>query len=551
MKTIEGALLKRAFFGAYKKLEEKKEEVNRLNVFPVPDGDTGTNMSLTMKSAVAKIQEVEGNSIPKIGKALGTGSLMGARGNSGVILSQLCRGVADALHDVDKIGVLELVKVLSCATEMAYKAVMKPTEGTILTVARSMSTYAEAHQNDFEETDTFLRAVLNEGNRVLALTPTMLKALEEAGVVDAGGQGLLYLLTGFIEVLTGEEVSVETVQFSSRAQGIDEPRLKEDAEVVYGYCTEFFIRTDGSKYLDFRSEIEPLGDSIVCIGMDDVIKTHIHTNHPGKVLELALARGYLMDVKIDNMRLQHQHRLLSQEEEQQIDRAAAVTPEEPSQPMKPYGFVSVSLGEGFDTIFRDLMVDEVVSGGQTMNPSTKDLFDAVSKVNAETVFILPNNKNIILAAEQVDALSEKRVLVIPTRSIPQGFTALFHFDESLSPEENAEQMQESLQTVRTGQLTYAIRDAESDGLSIKKGDYIGLLDDRIVRTSHALDELLEDMIAQYIDEETTLITVYSGQDADAAMTKKLEAKLQAQYEDIDVEFVEGSQPTYYYIFSLE
>nr|WP_072514210.1 DAK2 domain-containing protein [Ndongobacter massiliensis] len=551
MKTIEGALLKRAFFGAYKKLEEKKEKVNRLNVFPVPDGDTGTNMSLTMKSAVAKIQEVKGDSIPKIGKALGTGSLMGARGNSGVILSQLCRGVADALREVEKIGVPELVSVLSRATEMAYKAVMKPTEGTILTVARGMSRYAEEHQNEFEEIDALLRAVLQEGNRVLALTPTMLKALEEAGVVDAGGQGLLYLLTGFLEVLTGREVSVETVEFSSRAQGIAEPRLKEDAEVAFGYCTEFFIRTDGSQYLDFRAEIEPLGDSIVCIGMDDVIKTHIHTNHPGKVLELALARGYLMDVKIDNMRLQHQHRLLSQEEEQQIGREAAVMSEKPSQPMKAYGFVSVSLGEGFDTIFRDLMVDEIVSGGQTMNPSTKDLYDAVSRVNAKTVFILPNNKNIILAAEQVDALSEKRVLVIPTRSIPQGFTALFHFDESLSPEENAAQMQDSLQTVRTGQLTYAIRDAESDGVSIRKGDYIGLLDDHIVQTNSALDQLLEDMITQFVDEETTLITVYSGKEANPTMTKRLEAKLQAQYDDIDVEFVEGAQPTYFYIFSLE
>ncbi len=547
MIILDGALFQRALYGAYKKLNEKKEEVNRLNVFPVPDGDTGTNMSLTMKSAAAQIERVKDLHVASVGKALGNGSLMGARGNSGVILSQLCRGISEAVKDKQTIVTSDIAAILGKATEMAYKAVMKPTEGTILTVARSMSEFAAANVSHYTEIEDFLRAILTEGNRTLAKTPDMLKALKDAGVVDAGGQGLLYLVAGFLETLTGEMTDEILLPREEAAKSVSFDADPEDSDIRFGYCTEFFIRTRGDDYLAFRGEIEGLGDSIVCIGMDDVIKTHIHTNHPGKVLELALKRGALMDIKIDNMRLQHQHRLLTEKEEAQLGQEPTAS----MKPNKPYGFVAVSLGAGFDSIFKDLMVDELVSGGQTMNPSTQDLLEAVNRVAADTVFIFPNNKNIIMAAEQVDALTEKRVIVIPSRSIPHGFTALLQFDESATPEENAEAMTESLNTVQIGQITYSIRDTEMDDLVIHEGDLIGLMNGHIVRVGQNAEELVQQLVGAYVTDEHSLITVYSGEDVQEEQAQKLMEALRSQWPEYDVEYERGDQPTYYYIFSIE
>lgn len=558
MNSIDAALLKRGILAAYHKLDEMKDEVNRLNVFPVPDGDTGTNMSLTMKSAAAQISGVGENSVGAVGKALGTGSLMGARGNSGVILSQLCRGVSEALKGKTVFYTADVAYIFSKATEMAYKAVMKPTEGTILTVARMMSEYAEANSARHTEIEPFLEEIIEEGKRALARTPEMLIQLKEAGVVDAGGQGLIYLLTGFLEALTGK-AKVEHVAAApkSKAAVHAEPKLSEQ-DIKFGYCTEFFIMADGSDYLSFRDEIESMGDSIVCIGMDDVIKTHIHTNNPGKVLELAMKRGPLRDIKIDNMRLQHQHRLIEDAEYKKAkeeDKAhdAEKAPEAPAAPAekKAYGFVSVSLGEGFDALFRDLMVDEIVSGGQTMNPSTQDLFEATERINAETVFIFPNNKNIILAAEQVQSLSDKRVIVVPTRSIPEGFTALFHFDETVDPDENLRLMKESLSTVTTGQITYSIRDTEIHGLEIHKDDLIGLINGDIVATGKDPEELVERLLEDHVTEDTALVTVYRGAGAEEEAFEKLLSRLERRFDEIDVEGEDGGQPTYYYIFSIE
>lgn len=546
MREIRGEVLKAGILGAYQNLENQKEMVNELNVYPVPDGDTGTNMTLTMRSASKYVSEA-GDSIPEVVKALGTGSLMGARGNSGVILSQLCRGVSTALGSAEVLGLEEMADAFEEAAKTAYKAVMKPTEGTILTVARKMAEFAQKHVEEYDNLEDFLSDVMSEGNRTLEKTPEMLPQLKEAGVVDAGGKGLLTLLEGFYNVLFDEDYKPDTsfVKDIEKKEHFSQAAHKSDADIKFGYCTEFFIKTNGADYMEFRREIEPLGDSIVCIGMDDVIKTHIHTNNPGKVLELALKRGYLMDIKIDNMRLQHEHLHVTAEELEHAD-------EEEEVEEKDYGFVAVSMGEGFDEVFRGLEVDQLISGGQTMNPSTEDIVHALEKVHAKDVFVLPNNKNIILSAESAaELVTDKNVHVLPTRTIPQGFAALFAFDETSDVESNLEEMESAIQEVKTGQITYAVRDTEVESHKIQKDDFIGLLDGKIAESGKELEGVMMNLLDDAVQDENSLITLYYGSDVKEEDAEALLEKVEEKYPEMDVELVDGQQPIYFYVFSVE
>lgn len=539
MKYISGEQFKHAVYGAFKKLEQMKEEVNTLNVFPVPDGDTGTNMTLTMKSAVAQIEASNSTALETVSKALGNGSLMGARGNSGVILSQLCRGLAGVLKGRETIDIRMTAEMLVAAKDKAYKAVMKPTEGTILTVAREMAEFAEANADRYDRIDIFLSDILAQGNAALAKTPQLLPILKEAGVVDAGGQGLVYLLAGFIETLTGASAD----ELLSREAVATEDENGAAAESRLAYAMSFAVEHEMIKPSKLRKTVAPLGENFDCVDRDGFWQVALETDQPWAVLQSLEPYGQFFRVRIDNTH------------DTTPGAAAAALQERPEpeakKPMRKYGFVAVSLGEGFDRLFRDLMVDEIVSGGQTMNPSTADLFNAVSRVDAETVFILPNNKNIIMAAEQVDELSEKRVIVIPTRSIPQGFTALFNYDESLDPEENKASMTESLADIITGQVTYAIRDTEINGLQINTNDYIGLIDGQIVMKAETPEALVKALLESYVSDETSLVTIYAGADADSAKFEALKADMEETFDEIDIDCTDGGQPTYTYVFSIE
>lgn len=528
MKKIDGELLKRCLVGAYDKLNQKKEEVNVLNVFPVPDGDTGTNMTLTMKSAISKIEKVESNSAKDIAKALGMGSLMGARGNSGVILSQLCRGISEASKGIETLQLEDFKDLFNIAKDKAYKAVMKPTEGTILTVARSISEFTDENISKFNSIEEYLKATLIYANDILKKTPDMLPALKEAGVVDAGGQGLVYLLLGFLEVLTGENQDELLNMSSSEIEECDS--VSSDQEYEY----EVKVKVKGNKD---AFVFDAFGDAEFING-----KAVIQTNSPMEILDKAMEMGEVLYFKFVSN---------NSDEEIEDEKEEEVEVTEKKEPAHMYGFASVSLGEGFDKIFKELMCDEIISGGQTMNPSTQDLYEAVEKIDAKNVFILPNNKNIIMAAEQVNELSDKNVYVVPTKTIPQGFMAMLSFDETKSPEENLNDMTESLSTIKTGQVTYAIRDTEMNGLVIKKDDYIGIMDGNIVAVSDSPEKLVSELIDRNIDDETSLITVYGGDGIKEEQFDGLKEELESKYTDFDVDFEMGNQPTYFYIFSIE
>lgn len=535
--------LKAGIIGAFNNLENNKEMVNGLNVFPVPDGDTGTNMFLTMKSVMNKLQTCDDNMV-SVAKALGTGSLMGARGNSGVILSQLCRGVTVAFEKLENITIVNIVEALEQAKETAYKAVLKPTEGTVLTVARMMAEFARANYESYDDLAEFLSDVISEGNRVLNLTPEMLPVLKEAGVVDAGGKGLMVLLEGFHSALTGKEInfnSVDYIKTVDLATTISHHSNVKPEDIEFGYCTEFLINHDGSKnFEEFKEIIQEFGDSIVCVGADNLIKTHIHTNNPGHILELALERGYLSDIKIENMRIQNA----------QVNEIKAQ--QEKKKENKKYGFVSISIGEGFDKIFKDLNVDQLISGGQTMNPSTEDIVEAVKKVNAETIFIFPNNKNIILAAKQaLEIVEDKKLYVVETKSIPEAYTALLNFDEEVSSEENFENMTESLKDVVTLQLTYAVRDTKSGHLEISEGDIIGIKGKEIVVNGKEIENTMMELILMSVTEDSGLITIYAGEEVSDEDMEKLEQRILSEYSDLDLQMVRGGQPLYYYIAAVE
>lgn len=542
---IDGSMLRKAFIGASNLLERNKETVNSLNVFPVPDGDTGTNMSLTMKSAINQIGKLdrEENSISKIALAASNGSLMGARGNSGVILSQLLRGFSNGVKGKDKLDTEAIAIAFKMASDTAYKAVMKPTEGTILTVARESAEYALSICKKEKNIVSFMEKIIKHSNDVLNRTPEMLKVLKDAGVVDAGGKGLIFVLTGAYNAITNKEVlNIDEVITKDRQQETVTKEL-ETSDIKFGYCTEFMINTDGEKYESFRNEISEFGDSILVVGGEGLIKVHIHTNNPGLVLEKALKLGELNDIKIDNMRYQHEHILANDlyEEDESTER----------KEKKKYSFVTVSVGDGLNKIFKELNVDYIIEGGQTMNPSTEDILNAIEEVAGENIIILPNNSNIILAAEQAKELSERNVYVLPTKTIPEGISSLIAFDPDLDVEKNLDNMKKAFENVVTGQVTYSVRDSEVNNKQINKDDIIGISDGKVLSNGKDIEKVSFQLVENIVNEDASLISIYYGNGIEEDQANNLANIIQEEFEDLDVEILYGGQPLYYYIFSVE
>lgn len=550
MNTIDAKLLARMFLAGAKNLEVKKEWINELNVFPVPDGDTGTNMTLTIMSAVKEVNNLEDVQMTSLAKAISSGSLRGARGNSGVILSQLLRGFTKGIRDLEELDAVALARAVDKGVETAYKAVMKPKEGTILTVARGVADKALELAEDAEDLQTFLEDVLEEGRRVLAKTPDMLPVLKEAGVVDSGGQGLMVVLEGAFDAFMGKEVDL-TFDGGESAKVV-KITPQAEADIKFGYCTEFIIVLNkeftAEDEVDFKAYLSSLGDSIVCVADDEVVKIHVHTNDPGLAIQRALTYGSLSRIKIDNMREEHQEKLIKDAEKiaaQQAEEAAKA-------PMKEVGFISVSIGEGFGQIFRDLGVDYLIEGGQTMNPSTEDMLNAISKVNAEHIFILPNNKNIILAANQAKALTkDKDIIVIPTKTVPQGITAVINYVPEKSVEDNEKDMTEEITRVKTGQITYAVRDTHIDDKEIHEGDIMGIGDHGMLAVGKEVAAVAKETVEQMVDDETELISIYYGEGFTEEEAEKLAGELEEQYDYCDVEVNCGGQPIYYCIISVE
>ena len=550
MNTIDAKLLARMFLAGAKNLEVKKEWINELNVFPVPDGDTGTNMTLTIMSAVKEVNNLEDVQMTSLAKAISSGSLRGARGNSGVILSQLLRGFTKGIRDLEELDAVALARAVDKGVETAYKAVMKPKEGTILTVARGVADKALELAEDAENLQTFLEDVLEEGRRVLAKTPDMLPVLKEAGVVDSGGQGLMVVLEGAFDAFMGKEVDL-TFDGGESAKVV-KITPQAEADIKFGYCTEFIIVLNkeftAEDEVDFKAYLSSLGDSIVCVADDEVVKIHVHTNDPGLAIQRALTYGSLSRIKIDNMREEHQEKLIKDAEKiaaQQAEEAAKA-------PKKEVGFISVSIGEGFGQIFRDLGVDYLIEGGQTMNPSTEDMLNAISKVNAEHIFILPNNKNIILAANQAKALTkDKDIIVIPTKTVPQGITAVINYVPEKSVEDNEKDMTEEITRVKTGQITYAVRDSHIDDKEIHEGDIMGIGDHGMLAVGKEVAAVAKETVEQMVDDETELISIYYGEGFTEEEAEKLAGELEEQYDYCDVEVNCGGQPIYYCIISVE
>ena len=542
---IDAIVLKKALIGALNSLGENKEMVDALNVFPVPDGDTGTNMLLTMKSAVTNAVKEENKTVKEISSALSKGALLGARGNSGVILSQLLRGFKEAVEDKEYIDIEALMEAFVKASEVAYKAVMRPTEGTILTVSKDLASFASKNYRNYTELSKFADDSLIALEASLNRTPELLSVLKEAGVVDAGGKGLYCILKGAIEGARTDNLEITDQDINKTKQTANRKEISTD-NIKYGYCTEFIITGDTSKVNEFKETISKIGDSMVVVALDDIIKCHIHSNNPGQVIEEALKLGYLKDIKIDNMRLQHNEILFSEEEYKNTEKEVNKPKEH-----KKYGFIAVSSGEGFTKIFKDLKVDEVVTGGQTMNPSTEDFMEAIDKINADDIFIFPNNKNIIMAAKQTIDLSDKKIHVVETRNMPEAITAMITFDEDMTADEILDNMNEAISEVKTGEVTFAVRDTTIDGKEIKKGNYLAISSSKILASSADLNETTMAMIDELIDEDTSLVTLYLGEDAEKALAEELIEKLEEKYPDVDFEAIESKQALYYYIISLE
>ncbi|CDZ74818.1 DAK2 domain protein [Peptoniphilus sp. ING2-D1G] len=556
IERINGTKLAESFAGAVNYLISHKDEINALNVFPVPDGDTGTNMSLTAKSSLKQIDNLKDkSSIYKVAEAMATGSLMGARGNSGVILSQYLRGFSEGLKGKDDAGVNDLALAFKSASETTYKAVMKPTEGTILTVGREASDFAMRKNRNYTNIIDFLIDFVKAAKISLDKTPEKLQVLKDAGVVDAGGKGLVVLFEGLLKSLRGETIS-STEDENLKAKAQKEVVLSEEnQDIKFGYCTEFIIKTDYEDVDSFKERLSPLGDSLLVVGGagSGVIKVHIHTNNPGVVLEDALELGGLQDIKIDNMRFQHQEVLFNNEElkkAKQDENANKKSMEEITEE-KESSFIVVSIGEGINEVFKSLGADYIVEGGQTMNPSTEDFINAINSLNSKNIYIIPNNSNIILAANQARDLSEKNVFVIPTSSIPEGVTAMLSFNEEVSAQENVEEMTDVIKEVKSAQVTYAVRDTNMNGQSITGGDIIGLSGKKILSSGKDVSLVTKELISKLVNEETSMITLFWGHDLKEEEAKGLYEDLEAEYEDLDIDLIEGNQPLYYYLISLE
>mgnify|MGYP004545733661 FL=1 len=565
---IDALQLKNAFLAGANNLNAKKEWINELNVFPVPDGDTGTNMTMTIMSAAREVAAIDAPTLENVAKAMASGSLRGARGNSGVILSQLIRGFTKEIREhADEAGVDNLImaRAFSRAVETAYKAVMKPKEGTILTVAKGMADRITELSVTDEDLLTMLEKVVAYGDEVLAKTPEMLPVLKEAGVVDSGGQGLMTVVKGALASLKGEEVTLDLGdQGAAKAEAPVERKSRGEistADIKFGYCTEFMVNGD-HEFTDeevdsLREWLGGVGDSIVCFSDENIIKVHVHTNHPGDAFEKGLTMGYLSKMKVDNMRLEHHEVLIEDaskiaEEEKKEEAPAAAAPEKPAEPAKEYGFISVSAGEGLTEIFRGIGVDYVIEGGQTMNPSTEDILNACEQVNAETIFVLPNNKNIILAANQAkDIIEDKTIIVVPTKTIPQGITAMISFSPDMSPEENLEAMKDASQCVRTGEITYAVRNTTIDGHAIEKDDIMALGDDGLLAVAKDKDQAVLEAVKAMVNDESEIITIYYGQDIPEEEAEALAARIRKAYPQVETELQYGGQPIYYYFLSVE
>ena len=557
MKTIDAQMVAKMFLGGAKNLESKKEWINELNVFPVPDGDTGTNMTLTITAAAGEVGNLEELNMETLAKCISSGSLRGARGNSGVILSQLLRGFTKGIKDQEELDVIDLANAMQKAVETAYKAVMKPKEGTILTVAKGAALKAAELAPSMEDMEEFCRLVIEEAQEVLSRTPDMLPVLKEAGVVDSGGQGLVEVLKGCYDALLGKEVdySLETPKKESEVR----ISARTEAEIRFGYCTEFIIMLekayDEKTELEFKAFLESIGDSIVVVSDDDIVKVHVHTNDPGLAIQRALTYGALSRMKIDNMRLEHEEKLIkdaSRIAAEQKKQDEAKKAEKKEVPRKEMGFISVSIGEGVGEIFKGLGVDYLIEGGQTMNPSTEDMLEAISQVNADHIFILPNNKNIILAANQAGSLtSDKHVIVIPTKTVPQGITAMVNYIPEETPGENELRMQEEIQNVKTGQVTYAVRDTKIDDKEIHLGDIMGIGDDGILAVGKEVQETALSMMEELVDADSEIIGVYYGEEVSEEDAQALGEKIAEKYPNTEVEVHYGGQPIYYYVVSVE
>lgn len=547
--TVDAKILGRMFLAGAKNLEAKKEWINELNVFPVPDGDTGTNMTLTILSAASEVNALSDPDMKTLAKAISSGSLRGARGNSGVILSQLLRGFTKTIEQYQEIDAQAFAKAFEKGVETAYKAVMKPKEGTILTVAKGAAQKAVEIAEESESLEAFFTDVIAEAEAVLAKTPDMLPVLKEAGVVDSGGQGLVEVLKGAFDGYMGKEISMD---FEKPQTVVTvKPVPAEESSIKFGYCTEFIIMLEKEfgeqAETDFKDYLMSIGDSLVVVADDEIVKVHVHTNDPGMAIQRALTYGQLSNMKIDNMRLEHHEKVIKEAE-----KLAAQQAEEAKKEMKEVGFISVSVGDGMGEIFRELGADYLIEGGQTMNPSTEDMLQAISHVHARTIFILPNNKNIVLAANQARDLTEdKNIVVIPTKTIPQGITALISYVPDKSVEENTEEMMEAMVNVKTGQITYAVRDTKIDDKEIRQGNIMGIGDHGILAVGEGIEDTAAETVKAMADEDSEIISIYYGSDVTEEDAQKLADRLEEAYPDLDVEINEGGQPIYYYVISVE
>lgn len=549
-KTINVEMLAKMFLAGAGNIEAKKEFINELNVFPVPDGDTGTNMSLTIMAAAKEVSALEKLNMKDLAKAISSGSLRGARGNSGVILSQLFRGFTKAIKEVKEIDCLILANALDKAKETAYKAVMKPKEGTILTVARGIADKGWELAEETDDLEVFIPEIIKHAEHVLSKTPDMLPVLKEAGVVDSGGQGLLEVLKGAYDAFLGKEIDYSAIA-SSTGAAVTKVSAEAATEIKFGYCTEFIIMAEREFTEEdektFKAYLESIGDSIVCVADDEIVKVHVHTNDPGLAIQKALTYGQLSRMKIDNMREEHEEKLI-----RDAQKLAKEQKEKKKEAQKEFGFIAVSIGEGLNEIFKELGVDYIIEGGQTMNPSTDDMLNAIDEVNAKHVFIFPNNKNITLAANQAKSLvKDKEVIVIPTKTVPQGITAIINFVPDLSAEENEEAMLEEIKNVKTGQVTYAVRDTHIDDKEIHKDDIMGIGDSGIIAVGTDIAATTKEMLETLVDEDSELISIYYGADVSEEDAEKLTAEIEEKYPSVDVDTHFGGQPIYYYVLAVE
>ena len=554
--TIDAQTLQKMFLAGAANLESKKEWINDLNVFPVPDGDTGTNMTLTIMSAASEVSNITEPTFANLAKAISSGSLRGARGNSGVILSQLFRGFTKEIKEVNEINSEIIAKSFERAVETAYKAVMKPKEGTFLTVAKGVAEKVNELAQTTEDLNAIFEGAIEYGDYVLSKTPDMLPVLKQAGVVDSGGQGLMTVLKGCYDAFLGKEIKFE----SAKNEDNDTKKLAnaqqalENVDIKFGYCTEFIINLekefDKNEELQLKAFLESIGDSIVVVADDEVVKVHVHTNEPGVAITKALTYGSLSKIKIDNMREEHEERLMA--ESTDTTESTSVKEESANEERKEFGFIAVSAGEGLSEIFKGLGVDYLIEGGQTMNPSTEDMLNAIDKVNADTIFIFPNNSNIILAANQAASICEnKEIIVIPSKTIPQGITAIINFVYDKSAKENEEHMIEEMQRVKTGQITYAVRDTNIDNKEIHQGDIMGIGDKAILTVGHNVKDTTIALINEIVDDETELISLYYGQEITEEQANEVASVIEEKYPSCDIEVQFGGQPIYYYVVSAE